>query len=297
MKNIKQAIFFYLLLPLFYILALCPFWLLYRLSDGFFYLAYYAINYRRKIVRKNLKQAFPKATKQALSRLEKDFYRQLCDLIFEHIKCISITAEELAKRFVVTNLAFWERYHALGKNMLIVGAHQGNWEWGSYAMSLATKYVIAGVYQPLSNTYFDCFMNKLRKKFGRQLIPQKKVLHNLLTYHGAPRVMGFLADQAPRSQQGYVVPFLNIPTAFDLGVAKLAHKLNQPLVYVQVTKLKRGYYQLEEKLISENPIHQTPLELIKAYVSHLEETIRSQPNVWLWSHNRWKETATTQGNS
>jgi KDO2-lipid IV(A) lauroyltransferase len=156
-------------------------------------------------------------------------------------------------------------------------------------MALQTQYTLAVVYQPLSNPYFDTLIARLRTRFGRCLIPQNKVLRILLAPRPYLQATALLADQAPLSKQAHLLPFLHQPTYVDRGIGKLAHRLNQPLFYIHITKIRRGHYTLRGEIVCENPSSASAIDITKAYIQCLEAAIKKQPTTWLWSHNRWKQ--------
>lgn len=51
---------YYLIFTIIKVLSYIPFWALYVLSDIMYYPLYYIIRYRRKVVRKNLTESFPR---------------------------------------------------------------------------------------------------------------------------------------------------------------------------------------------------------------------------------------------
>jgi KDO2-lipid IV(A) lauroyltransferase len=289
MRKLCQGLFFYSLLPLLYLLALLPCWLLYSISDGCFYIVYYLLRYRREVVASNLQKAFPKATKGARKRLAKAFYHYFCDLLVEHIKSLTISPTQVARRCIVENPGLWEEYYNRGISILLATGHQGNWEWAGYAMALQTRYTLAVVYQPLSNPYFNTLIARIRTRFGRRLISQAKVLRTLLAPRPYLQATALLADQAPPTRQVHLLPFLHQSTYVDLGIGKLARRLNQPLFYVHITKIKRGYYALRGEMLCGSPSSTSAINITKSYIQCLEAAIKNQPATWLWSHNRWKQ--------
>ena len=65
---------YYLLSFIIKALSYIPFWLLYILSDGLYYIVYYVVKYRRRLVRKNLTESFPEKSEQEIIKIEKKFY-------------------------------------------------------------------------------------------------------------------------------------------------------------------------------------------------------------------------------
>jgi KDO2-lipid IV(A) lauroyltransferase len=99
------------------------------------------------------------------------------------------------------------------------------------------------------------------------------------------------ADQSPPlGEVAYWLYFLNRPTAFLKGPEKFARVQNAPVVMLTTTRPRRGYYHFEYFLMADNPKNLPDGELMRLYVKHLEENIRLQPEIYLWSHRRWKRT-------
>lgn len=118
--------------PLWYLLqgiARLPFGLLYLLSDVLYFLLYYVTGYRKKVVFKNLQNAFPEKTEAERLSIAKQFYRNLTDIVVETIKLAAISPEELHKRVKILNPEVISAATNQGKIALALGGHQCNWEW------------------------------------------------------------------------------------------------------------------------------------------------------------------------
>jgi KDO2-lipid IV(A) lauroyltransferase len=173
--------------------------------------------------------------------------------------------------------------------MLVTG-HQGNWEWAANALALQTNYQMGVIYKPLSNPYFDQLVKKIRQRFGKFTIHEKQVLRTMLQYDATPKATAFVADQAPHPRHAHVVTFLNQPTYVTTSIEKLATKLNQAVVYVHIRKIRRGYYTIELELLVDAPTAMPAHRITELYIQKLEAAILQQPETWLWSHNRWKDS-------
>ena len=55
-------------------------------------------------------------------------------------------------------------------------------------------------------------------------------------------------------------------------------------------RIKRGYYNCEMKVITEHPMQLKDFNITDSYFVQMEHSIRQQPGIYLWSHNRWKRT-------
>ena len=168
--------------------------------------------------------------------------------------------------------------------------HCGNWEWGAIAYAAYFKHLITGVYHPLSSKNFDWLLLKLRSGFGGNLTPMNKLYKELLRLrqNNIPTLVGLISDQTPPPESAYWTTFLNQDTPVFNGTEKIAKKFNYPVVYVGMTKFKRGYYVMNAVLITENPNEMPEGMISELHTKELEKNITAQPHNWLWSHRRWK---------
>ena len=272
-----------------YLISLLPFPVLYLLSDILYVFLYYIFKYRRKVVAKNLLNSFPEKTKSELEQIEKRFYRHLADLMFESVKTISISANEIKKRFVFKNLEILTKYLQNGRSVIAVSGHYGNWEWGPVATGLELKEKVLVVYKPLSDKRFERLMNTMRSRFGSIMVPMKLTMRKVIEYKNEPNVLVLVGDQTPtREESQYFTKFLNQQTAVFLGVEKIALKTNNPIVYFSINKTKRGYYECLVKSLIDSPELTSEHEITNLHIGELEKNIRFKPEYWLWSHKRWK---------
>jgi len=250
---------------------------------------YYIIKYRRKVVTENLLNSFPEKSKSELKQIEKRFYRYLADLMLESVKTISISANEIKKRFVFKNLEILTNYLQNEKSVIAVTGHYGNWEWGPVAIGLELKEKVLVVYKPLSDKRFEGLMNSMRSRFGSIMVPMKQTLRKVVEFKNEPHVLVLVGDQTPsREESEYFTSFLNQQTAVFLGVEKIALKTNNPIIYFSLNRLKRGYYECLVKSLIDIPEHAKEFEITNLHIRELEKNIRFQPEYWLWSHKRWK---------
>lgn len=288
MKRLRQAITFILIFPWLCVIAIMPYQLAYMVSDLSFYLVYYILKYRRAVVGKNLRNAFPTKTEDELKQITKAFYKQLCDLLIEYVKTLIINPSQITHRCIIENPELLQNLYAANKHVLLLAGHCGNWEWAANAVAIETKYKVQLVYKPLSNPYFDSLISYIRKRFNKTLIKEKQVLRKMLSSGSRLTATAILADQAPSHKQVYVMDFLNQTTYMAQGVEKLAKKLNYPIVYVHVRKIKRGHYGIRLEMLCESPRGVASEIISRIYMEKLEKDIQAQPAIWLWSHKRWK---------
>ena len=99
----KSRLIYWLTYAGMWLLALLPFRALYVLSDGFCFLMHYIVNYRRKVVRNNLHNAFPEKSEAELREIECKFYRYICDYMLEEVKMLRMSFKELCRRMEYDN--------------------------------------------------------------------------------------------------------------------------------------------------------------------------------------------------
>lgn len=299
-KDIKQGNFFtfavvkgfvfYIALPFLYMLSALPFFLFYGVSDFFFVLLYYVIGYRKKVVMKNLENSFPEKSKSELKKLEARFYRYLCDLFLETFKTLTISKKSMLKHCQLDEdaLKLFNSYAEKNQNVIIVMGHFGNWEWAGNTFSLLGKHKLYVIYHPLSNKYFNGLIIKMRTRLGTGLIEMKNTVREMIGKRKELCATAFIADQTPPPEGAYWTTFLNQDTPIFWGTEKIARKLNYPVIYVSVRREKRGYYKIFAETLVADPASTAEGEISELHTRRLEIDIMAQPEIWLWSHRRWK---------
>lgn len=285
MKNIRYKIY---ALPM-YMLVLLPFPLFYLFSDFLFFIGYYVVGYRKKVIISNLKNAFPNKSDQEVQKIAKRYMAFMIDLFLETFKLLVMSPKEIEERFVFKNPELLKPFVASHQSIIFVLGHYGNWEWCGQSFHLKKYFQQDVLYHPLSSSFFDWITYRLRSRFGVGLIPMNLSIKEMIRKKDLLTATAFLADQTPSNKDAcHWMPFLNQDTPVFLGTEKIAKKLNRPVVYVHINRLKRGFYETEFEMITSQP-KDTPDNWITEKHTHiLEKDIMSNPELWLWSHRRWK---------
>jgi len=283
---------FYFILPFIYLLALLPFGALYAVSDFMFVVVYYVLKYRRVVTETNLRNSFPEKTEAEIQKISKAYYRYMCDLMLETFKTLTISKKTALKRLRFHDKTLLEKLYAEHKSIILVLGHFGNWEWGGSSMSLDTDYQLYVIYHPLSNKKFDKLIYDMRSRFGTRLIPMKNTLRDMVKYKDEVNATAFIADQTPSAKNAFWIPFLNQDTPFFEGPEKVARIMDYPVVFINIKRIKRGYYEMYTELLCEKPKETAEGEILTRFAKRLEEEIILQPEIWLWSHRRWKHKRT-----
>jgi len=285
-----SRIIYYITFPFIYLVSILPFWILYPISWGVYVILYYLMGYRKKVVLANLHKAFPEKSEKEIHAISKKYYHYLCDLFLETFKTYTISKRGMLRRcfFNPAAKALFSKLADEGKNIIIVMGHFGNWEWGGNAFSLHCKHQLYVIYHPLSNKEFDSFMYRMRRRFGTKLIPMKDTYKEMVAHKSELNATAFIADQTPQPQHAYWTKFLNQDTPVYRGPELIAKKINYPVVYVKMSRIKRGFYELCADMLCEDPSKTKDGEITELHTKRLEKDIIAQPEFWLWSHKRWK---------
>ena len=278
-----------ILFPL-WLVTLLPLNILYGLSDLLYFILYYFIGYRRNVVIENLKNAFPEKMEPEIQSLSRLFYRYLCDYFIESIYLLNMSLNECNRRYRYTNINLLQEFHDKGKSIILAISHFGNWEWANN-LSNCSPYTLYGIYRPLKNKLFDRLFIHIRGKFISVPVPLKKVFRtiNTLMKNNELFALYLVGDQRPgKGDLEYWTTFLNQETPVITGMDKLARRYNFPVVFMNVKRPKRGYYSITFETISEQPGKAMEYEITEKYIRTVEKLIHTQPELWLWSHRRFK---------
>jgi len=271
------------------LVSIIPFWILYFLSDMIFFLIYYVFGYRKKVVFDNLYRSFPEKSQNEIKSIAKGFYIHLSDILVESLKAFSLPEEEGARRFRFKPSELLEQFYKENRSVIVVAGHYNNWEWPGIAAGSQIFHKPVGFYKPMTNRYIDNFVKRIRVQGRSALVSINDTIMVFKTDWKEPAAFYMIADQSPSSiRLAYWVQFLNQETATLHGPEKYARIYNMPVVYCDVQKIKRGYYEAEFILLSENPSATKTGEITAQFMKILEDKILEHPQYYLWSHKRWK---------
>jgi KDO2-lipid IV(A) lauroyltransferase len=279
---------YYLLYIPFYLLSLLPLRVLYLLSDALAALVYHVIGYRKKVVLDNLRIAFPEKTEQERKAIAKKFYHNFVDNFIETIKLLSAGKKFITKHFVLDSDPFTGFFEAGRKCHLHLG-HNFNWELANAVMPFYSSYTFIVVYMPIKAKAMDRLFMHLRTRTGSTMLPATDMRNAIVPYRNSQYLLALVADQAPSdAAKAFWLNFLGKPTAFVRGPESGARVGNIPVIFAQLYKVKRGYYRAYLEVGTDNPRDLPEGELTRRYIVFLEKAIRQHPDMWLWSHRRWK---------
>ena len=285
-----------LLYGIVWVLSLLPLPVLYLISDIVWFIMFVcpSLRYRKKIVRKNLELSFPENDRKWLRRTERRFYYQFLCQIMESLKTVSAGRRWVQRHMVFTGYESMVQETLKGRSHVCYIGHMGNWEWIPslmYHFEDVDKFVGCQVYHKLENPVMEQFMLKLRSKFGTESIPMENVLRRLLEYKKEDKkyMIGMIADQVPLWWNvHYWTQFMNRKTPVFSGAERLSRKMDTYVWYIHVTRPRRGHYICDIQPMFEHTAELPEFTVTERYMRLLEDNIRESPELWLWTHNRWK---------
>lgn len=246
------------------------------------------------MVLNNLQNSFPEMTEKQLKIILNGFYHHFTDLIFEVIKLGSLSKKKLFMRVTVSGEEILTDLAAQQKGVVVVMSHTGNWEWTSQRVCFSGRCFeyIGVVAKEVSDPYFNKYFTNLRMRLQEgfsEIIPFNETARHLVSVRHKTSMLITIADQTPHKDQiQYRTNFLDQDSGVFLGPERIAKSLNFAVVFCHVSKSGRGMYHIEYELITLHPKENPRYEITDMHVKMLEDDIRKQPEIWLWSHRRWK---------
>jgi KDO2-lipid IV(A) lauroyltransferase len=264
--------------------------ILYIKSDIFFFLIYYVFRYRKNVVLENLRLAFPEKSEAERKKISKNFFKHFTDLFMESVKAFSISEKEILKRYTYKNPELVNDFTKQGKSIALVAAHQANWEW-SISLPLVLEGKVNGAYTKLGNTYFEKAVRSSREKFGVSGYKTSETVKGMQR-NFAEKTQGLyilLSDQSPQVHKTfYWSTFFGVKVPIHTGAEMLAKKFDLVVINYVTRKVKRGYYETEFQLITETPKEFDNYQITDKYLRLTERNVIQQPELYLWSHKRFK---------
>ena len=285
-----QLLAFVLIYPLLWFVSILPFRLLYAVSDVLYVVLYHIVGYRKQTVQENLKLVFPDKSEAERQLITKRFYHHLCDMILEAIKSMSISVEDMKARFKFTNIELIKEFEKQNKSIVLMCAHYGSWEW-IFIIQTYVKFRGYAVYKRLNNIYFDKLVRGIRARYNSYLVTTKETIPTLIENKkkGVLTMNGFVSDQTPKKGKAYHWnTFMGIEVPIHTGAEMLAKKLDMPVIFFSVKRIKRGFYETTFQTLAEQPNEYKNYAITDQFLKHVEHQIIEAPEYYLWTHKRWK---------
>ena len=276
------------------VFAAMPYWFKYYVVENLiFVLLRYCLRYRMKVVKTNLRNSCPEKDERELAVIRRRFYRTLAEIFVDTINLAGLTPEKGRSLLTVKGLEE-QKERVGGRDWIAMTAHFGCWEYCSFWGLYDPTQIVVAVYHPLRSRIVEAFYQRLRNGDYATTVAMKESLRFYLRNRaggigGRNLVMGLIADQnPPRRPDSRWFRFLNQDTIFFDGGEKLALRCQLPVYFVKMERLRRGRYEMSFELIYDGKEEVAEYEITQRYVRMLEAEIRRRPELWMWSHRRWK---------
>lgn len=286
-KHTTRCMYYLIYVPL-YLLSLLPLRVLYILSDIIAFLLFRVFGYRRQVIDSNLAIAFPEKSIAERNSIKRKFHRNFTDSFLETIKCLSVP-QSFYDKHCKTDFSLFDQFAAEGISCQMHACHQFNWEWINLHWSIHLKQPLVIVYMPISSKPIDRLFYKFRTKYGTHMLAATESRKAFVTWRNKTHALALIADQKPAAPEFcYWLNFFNKPTAFLPGPEKNAAMKKCPVIFGRAFKTGRGKYESSLTLACKDASALKPGELTILYRDYIEDAIRRQPDMYLWSHKRFK---------
>ena len=262
---------------------------LYAFSTFLYLLAFYVVRHRHQVIREQLEKVFPESSAAERELIHKQFLKNFCDVMVEVLKSVSMAEADMRAHVQIVNLDVPRQHLDGGQSVMIVTSHLCNWEWLLHGVALQLGYPVDAAYKPLHDQWAERLMLKIRSRFGARLVPAKDLLADFLRRRGIVRAVAMNADQAPAStDKRYWTQFLGQETAFYIGAEQIARATRLPIMCASMRRIRRGYYEVELKLLWDGREVTGPNAVTERYARACEIDVLKSPADWLWSYRRWR---------
>ena len=255
------------------------------------------VRYRRKTILSNLENSFPEKSHAQIMAIMRGYYRILGEVIVNTI-CLAGAKPERDGDAILWIDSKQHIEQNKGRDWIAMASHFGCWEYFPLWCWADSECHFMCVYHPLKSVVFELFYRRLRKFASNSAtVPMANAVRHYVRNRSAERttVLGLVSDQSPRLTADTIwYDFLNRKTAFIEGSERLAMRFGVPVYFADISRLVAGRYTCRFIEIFDGKEEVAEGEITRRYVEHLERMIRREPELWMWSHKRWKHSPESQ---
>ncbi len=280
-----------------WLVGVMPRFALCGISNFLAFLAQRVIGYRRKVVMDNLRKAFPEKGEEELRRIARGSYRAFLDTTLNIFRIRYASQKRVVRTMRCKNTALMQRLYSEGKNGIILAGHYSCWEYIG-VLQRDIKHQTVAAYQPLSFLPLENVIAEARMRFGAIMAALKDIFKVLFDHQkrGIPTMTLLVSDQSPgRGSCTHWVTLLNQPTPVLIGPERIAQKINAAVMYLRIVEKKRFSYEYELVLLTENAALEPEMAVTNKFYAELEKDLRRVPQLWMWTHKRWKHQDLFEG--
>lgn len=292
-----QKIAFNLVWCLCWLVSYSPRLLRYGLLRPFITFVLRLIGYRKKVILRNLHKSFPEKSEKEIREIMAKYYVTLAEVAVNIVSLISASPARKMDALLCDDTEE-QIARTKGTDWIVMPAHYGCWEYYPLWSWKDKSTEFMGVYHPMKNPIFEQLFLRIRS-FGpnNTLVPMADAVRYYVKNRNHERkiVLGLISDQSPdlRADTEWI-DFLNQPTAFIDGGARLGVRFGLPVYFTYAKRIKADSYTIHHIELYDGKEQVEPIEIVRRYAKNLEAMIRECPELWMWSHNRWKHTPEKQ---
>jgi KDO2-lipid IV(A) lauroyltransferase len=251
----------------------------------------HALGIRRDTVDENLRIAFPEASEDWIEKTRIAAYEHLGREAVAMLRLSKLDEQAVIERTIPVGWEQLEDARSLGKGVILVTGHYGNWEIA--AATVASRGVpIGAIVRRQGNRLVDERLQHLRRKLGVETIYQGQAPSRVPRLLRSNGVVGIVGDQDAR-RSGIFVPFFGRPASTHRGPALFALRLGAPVFSCIARRLPGSEvrYEVRGERVEFEPTGELDRDvnaLTAELARRLEKEIRMAPEQYFWFHKRWK---------
>jgi len=241
----------------------------------------------KKLIHSNIKKAFPKIDEKDLKNITKSMWNNYGRGFAEYMFMKNFRNDKLQNNIEIVGKEILEDIKNSNQKAVFISGHFSNFEL--MAMQIEKVGIkLAAIYRPLNNMFLNLVMEKIRKRYICKTQIKKGIggLKQLLNFNYEGYSTALMIDQ--RVSQGIKSNFFNEKAFTTTIPAQLVKKFKIPIVPIFIER----YEGIKFKMTVHKPIYFSDEQTIEDITSQLNEILEkmvlSDPNYWIWSHNRWK---------
>jgi KDO2-lipid IV(A) lauroyltransferase len=254
-------------------------------------ISYCVLTKRRAITLENLKNAFPEKSDTELKIIIKGVFQNLAISVCEFLWFPNLTDETLRKLVKYNNLDIMTGRHKLGRGMIMLSGHFANWELIAFATAYTTEIPFTIIVKTQTNKKVDRVINRHRTKYGNRVVAMEQSVREILSALTNGGIVAMAADQSAPKESVFVEFFGRAVATFQ-GPAVFALRSGAPLQMGILIRQPDFTYEAIIEEIDYSDLkeynEQNIIELTQRHTALLEKYIRRYPELWMWTHRRWK---------
>jgi KDO2-lipid IV(A) lauroyltransferase len=241
----------------------------------------------KKLIHSNIKRAIPDINLQDLNKLTKLMWNNYGRVFAEYIFIKDFRSGKIDSTVEIIGQETLAEIKKINKPVVFISGHFSNFEL--MAMYLEKAGIeLSAIYRPLNNIFLNKIIEKIRKNYICKNQIKKGIggMKKLISLKKNNYSTALMIDQ--RVSEGIKADFFNQEALTTTIPAQLVKKFNIPVVPIFIERING----INFKITINKPLNfskETSIKDITIELNQiLEKMIISNPEQWIWSHNRWK---------